>query len=262
MFNSNNYTFIDIGLKLLFLEFIFDLPEILFLDDNRINNNFIKKTDYIHPYDINNDKFVSINIMYNLFDVFDKVKNMIIQIGKDLYNINPSLYSYINTNAKLYAIIEYIYIKSNKGYKFVIQSYLHPHYNNKFTLNIKFDYYSLHSINNLPTNKEYYNNGQIKKESWYKENKLHRVDKDNYGLTLPTEIYYHVNGQIKIKLWYENDKLYRNDKDENGLTLPAEKHYYKNGKIILDYWYKDGKSHRDDNGKIKEKFLYKEVTYT
>jgi antitoxin component YwqK of YwqJK toxin-antitoxin module len=234
MFNSNNYTFIDIGLKSLFLEFIFDLPEIFFLDDNRINNKFIKKYNDVYPYDINNkdDKFISLNSYYELFDIFENVKDMIIQIGNDLYDINPLLYSYINPNGNLYAIIEYIYIKSNKGYC-VTDNLGYTTY----ILNLTLDDDLLTSINNLPAKIEYQFNQQIRFEKWYKKGNIHREDTDKAGKTLPAGIaYYNKNDQIKYETWYKDGKSHRDDKDENGNTLPAVKEYDENGQITLEVY--------------------------
>ena len=74
--------------------------------------------------------------------------------------------------------------------------------------------------------KSYYENGNIKSEYHYKNDKLHR---DNG----PANIYYYQNGNIKIECWYKNDKCHR----DNG---PAIIHYNENQNIINEKFYLNG----------------------
>jgi hypothetical protein len=134
-------------------------------------------------------------------------------------------------------------------------------------------------------NRFYFRDGRIKimnctpgwnlkcKESWYKEGKLHRGDRDpETGLTLPAEIW-----EDGVQFWYKEGKRHRDDRDpKTGLTLPAmivpnkKQWWYKEGKlhrddrdpetgltlpakILVDVsheWYKEGKLHRDDRDKV------------
>ena len=84
--------------------------------------------------------------------------------------------------------------------------------------------------------KLYYKNGNIKKECWYKNDKLH---KDN-ELAI---IEYDENGNIESEYWYKNNEWHR----DNG---PAIIYHYENGNIKSEYWYKNGKYHRDNGPTI------------
>jgi len=62
---------------------------------------------------------------------------------------------------------------------------------------------------------------------WYKNNKLHRSEKDENGLTLPAVIW-----SDESKEWWKNDERHRYDRDENGRVLPAV--IWSDGTIM--YW--------------------------
>lgn len=73
---------------------------------------------------------------------------------------------------------------------------------------------------------EYYQNGNIKREKWFKNNKNHR-DED-----LPARIDYFQNGNIHLELFYKNGLLDR----EVG---PASILYYQNGNVNAEEYYRN-----------------------
>ena len=93
-----------------------------------------------------------------------------------------------------------------------------------------------------PERKVYYNkNGQVERESWYLNGRLHREDG-------PAIIWYHKNGQIEHEHWYFNSQSHR----ENG---PAIIYYYKSGKIKTTEWYINGKKLTKEEAKIQKELL-------
>ena len=72
---------------------------------------------------------------------------------------------------------------------------------------------------------EYYESGKIRRERYYKNDKLHRLD-------VPAVIRYCENGNIDYKEYYENDKLHR-------LDGPALIKYYENGNINYKQYYEN-----------------------
>jgi antitoxin component YwqK of YwqJK toxin-antitoxin module len=106
-----------------------------------------------------------------------------------------------------------------------------------------------------PTKIEYYENGQIKSKSWYKNGKYQswRVNGEYHNENGPAYINYYENGKIRYQLWYINGNLH----NENG---PANIWYYKNGKIKSQLWCINGNNHNENgpafidyyaNGQIK-----------
>ena len=106
--------------------------------------------------------------------------------------------------------------------------------------------------------REYYKNGQIKIEKWYKQDKLSDFKKLNRE-DGPAYVEYYPNGQIKEERWCQGNKLNREG-------APAWIEYYENGQIKTEKWYKSDswyiidKLHREDgpswieydeNGQIK-----------
>jgi len=71
----------------------------------------------------------------------------------------------------------------------------------------------------------YYENGNIQYEYWYKDNKLHRLNK-------PAIIWYYKNGNVECEEWWEGGKKHQ-------LNQPAEIYYDENGNIKKVSWYKD-----------------------
>ena len=80
---------------------------------------------------------------------------------------------------------------------------------------------------NIPDKITYWDNGNIKKEEWFKDEKLEK------------EKQYYENGNIEMEIWYKDGKQHRDG------DLPAYIEYYENGNIEMEIWYKDGKEHRD-----------------
>jgi len=76
---------------------------------------------------------------------------------------------------------------------------------------------------------------------YYKNNKQHREDKDNYGKTLPAEIRY------ELKVYMKNGKIHRDlqDTDFYDNALPALCYNEYMGDYS-DTWYYKGLKHRDD----------------
>ena len=101
-------------------------------------------------------------------------------------------------------------------------------YNYIFIHNI---FYSNRNSMNTEYKIEYYPDGNLKSEKWYKNKELHR---DNE----PAHIYY-LNGSIRTKSWYKEGDLSR----ENA---PACILYYQNGNVFCEEWYKDGELYREN----------------
>ena len=83
---------------------------------------------------------------------------------------------------------------------------------------------------------EYYENGKISSEKWYRNGKMHR-DGD-----LPASVGYFTNGNISSEKWYQNDKLHRSSE---GGDLPALVEYYEDGTVKSAHWRQNGKQYRD-----------------
>jgi len=82
---------------------------------------------------------------------------------------------------------------------------------------------------------------------WYKNNKIHRTEKDKKGLTLPARVWDHT------KEWWKNGKRHRDDKIRKNITLPAVETF------ILKEWWNNGKRHRDDQGDTIDKYVDPQV---
>jgi len=79
----------------------------------------------------------------------------------------------------------------------------------------------------------YYNNGNIRSETYRLNNKCHRENG-------PAVIWYYENGNIKkYESYYKDGKWHR----ENG---PAIIQYYDNGKIEIEAYYLNGIEIKDD----------------
>jgi len=78
----------------------------------------------------------------------------------------------------------------------------------------------------------YYENGNIKREYYFINGKLHRNDG-------PAEIWYYENGNIKEEHYYKNNKRHR----ENS---PAIIYYDKDSNIEREYYYINDKEITDD----------------
>jgi antitoxin component YwqK of YwqJK toxin-antitoxin module len=83
----------------------------------------------------------------------------------------------------------------------------------------------------------YWDNGQIRSESWYLNGKYYREDGPAYQ-------YWNSNGQIKFESWYLNDKLHREDG-------PSFQEWYDNGQKMSEHWYLKGNKHREDGPSIQ-----------
>ena len=80
--------------------------------------------------------------------------------------------------------------------------------------------------------KEYYESGEILKETMYKDYQKNGLEK-----------HYFKNGRLMHDEWYENGRLkYTIKYDEKGVLKEGlEKLYYENGKIMEESMYKNGK---------------------
>jgi antitoxin component YwqK of YwqJK toxin-antitoxin module len=94
-----------------------------------------------------------------------------------------------------------------------------------------------------PTNVEYYENGQIQYQGWYKNGKLHNENG-------PAFISYYKNGQINYQHWYINGEIH----NENG---PALIYYYENGQIKFQDWYINGEELSDPQIIIQKELIEK-----
>lgn len=88
--------------------------------------------------------------------------------------------------------------------------------------------------NDLPARIEYYPNGRIELEEWYREGRKHRNN-------LPARITYHEkSGQVSCETWYKNGKYHRDG------DLPAIIEYNEFSMLHSEEWYRDGIRHRDN----------------
>ena|SRR3989338_1540728 len=115
----------------------------------------------------------------------------------------------------------------------------------------------VHNIKNPARICYYYGHGGLETEEWYENGNMHRLDG-------PAQMWYDYNGIIHAETWCKDGKTQRTDKNkpsvifytcdgnisceewfENGLLSRKEKPaaivYDDNGKIILKKWYKNGK---------------------
>ncbi len=79
--------------------------------------------------------------------------------------------------------------------------------------------------------KDYYKNGNISYEKYFKDGKIYREN-------LPAQIFYYKNGKIHSEYYYKEGKIHR----ESG---PAEVFYYMNGKIRCEFYVLDGIKYDD-----------------
>ena len=82
----------------------------------------------------------------------------------------------------------------------------------------------------------YYDNGKIRSEHYFLNNKLHREDG-------PALISYYENGEIASELYLLNDKWHREDG-------PTYIRYYENGNIYFEHYYLNDKRHRENGPAI------------
>ena len=94
--------------------------------------------------------------------------------------------------------------------------------------------------------KMYYENGNIERESWYINDKLHRLDGS-------ASVWYYKNGNIEREFWFINDNYHR----FNG---PAYIWYYENGNIEKEYWFVNGIKVPDISEWLKENNIF--IPYT
>lgn len=109
---------------------------------------------------------------------------------------------------------------------------------------------------------EYYENGQLKSETYYKHDKIHR-DNDKPAIIE----YFHSSGNIQCE-YYSINGEYSREGDK-----PAIIEYYNNGNVYIEHYYKNGKIHRKGdlpyfviyfkNGEIQmEEYKSKIIKYT
>jgi antitoxin component YwqK of YwqJK toxin-antitoxin module len=94
-----------------------------------------------------------------------------------------------------------------------------------------------------PTNVEYYENGQIRYQSWKINGKYHNENG-------PSHIWYYKNGQIKLQFWYINGKHHNENE-------PAIIWYYKNGQIKSQSWIINGEKLSDPEIIIQKELIEK-----
>lgn len=87
-----------------------------------------------------------------------------------------------------------------------------------------------------PANTEWYKNGQLKVEEWYK----YRFPHNEYA---PARIWWYENGRKSKEEWWKNGKKHRS------IFEPSVIEWYKNGKIKSEKWYVNDV---DITSKIKE----------
>lgn len=87
-------------------------------------------------------------------------------------------------------------------------------------------WYEVGHRSNGPSNVEYYKNGNIQFEEWFKHGYLHRTDG-------PAAVFYNENGTVRQKVWYKQGIRYRIDG-------PADILYDDCGKIYNELWYRNG----------------------
>ena len=99
---------------------------------------------------------------------------------------------------------------------------------------------------------EYYEDGSLKCERWFKEGKKHRKG-DNPSII---EYYRDTDNIVKYKGWSKNNKFYRYS---NKATCEG---YYSNGSLKYKVYYQDNKSsiveYRRDQ-RVKSKTSYKKI---
>ena len=102
--------------------------------------------------------------------------------------------------------------------------------------------------------------GSVRREEWYQQDELSRVDGPAYveyypdgsikhtanyldgehtSSSEPTDIFYRPDGSIKSEAWFQDGELHRDDG-------PAVTTYREDGSIEFEIWYQDGQWHRDE----------------
>jgi len=84
-----------------------------------------------------------------------------------------------------------------------------------------------HINNTYDIRTQYFENGQLQQEEWFKNGKHDRPG------GAPANIKYFKNGQIEEISWYVNGKLHR-------IAAPAVITYFKDGQIDTEEWYENG----------------------
>ena len=91
---------------------------------------------------------------------------------------------------------------------------------------------------------DYYEDGSVKYEHYYKDGKLHR-DGDK-----PTWVEYYDDGSVGSEKYYKDGEKHR-DGDK-----PAVVGYYRDGSIKYEKYYKNGKNHRDEDNPAEVVYYY------
>lgn len=102
----------------------------------------------------------------------------------------------------------------------------------KFKLVQYYHYNNIHRDDG-PANIEYYTNGTIGKEVWFKNNRRNR-DGDK-----PAMITYNSDGTLDYEFWFRDDMFHRED------DKPARVYYHQNGGIGAEQWVTNNLLHRD-----------------
>jgi len=93
----------------------------------------------------------------------------------------------------------------------------------------------IYEYDNLHTAIEYFENGNVKKQKWFQNDKT-----DYCEPNLPSVIEYYKNGNIKRKKWCKNNEYYYFD------DLPNEIEWYENGTVKKYTWFnQNGQVHRE-----------------
>ena len=89
------------------------------------------------------------------------------------------------------------------------------------------------SLHTAGYSREYFQNGKIKSEDWFLNDKRHRDGGK------PARIAYYESGETEYEEWFLNDKQHRDG------GKPAIIDYYENGQVSYEGWHLNSGWHRD-----------------
>ena len=178
----------------------------LFINDFKIYGAIDEGTSTIHPNEPNQSVFFSNAFIEHLSQI-------------DNPYLGPKKSSSQGANI---STAGYSSVKKKDGFTY-------EYYNGELTQKIKYNDASQYHNDSGPALIEYYPNGQISQQSFYKENKLHNT-------AGPAVIGYHEDGSKKLEYWFV-DGIHT-----DGLCVVE---YYGDGSFYCQEWRLGGKRHRE-----------------